>query len=147
MTYLGVVVLDVDKGLYIGIAFSLLLVIFRSQRLVLTVILYLIKVIAIEVFGNPRARATVLGNIPGTSVYEDMKICEAAREFEHVKIVRYEESIYYANVDNFKYKIVKLSGVDPVELLKIQEKHKRAAKKHSKRVRKIYFCLTFFQKC
>lgn len=32
ITYLGVMILDVDVGLYIGVAVSLLLVIFRSQR-------------------------------------------------------------------------------------------------------------------
>lgn len=31
-TYLGVMILDVDVGLYIGVAFSLLLIIFQSQR-------------------------------------------------------------------------------------------------------------------
>jgi MFS superfamily sulfate permease-like transporter len=32
ITYLGVVLFDVDIGLYIGIGFSLLMVVFRSQR-------------------------------------------------------------------------------------------------------------------
>jgi MFS superfamily sulfate permease-like transporter len=53
-TYLGVMILDVDVGLYIGVAFSLLLVIFRSQR----------------------ARTSVLGNVPGTNIYESIDDCE-----------------------------------------------------------------------
>jgi MFS superfamily sulfate permease-like transporter len=32
VTFLGVMILNVDIGLYIGIGFSLLLIIFRSQR-------------------------------------------------------------------------------------------------------------------
>ncbi|RNA41964.1 solute carrier family 26 member 10-like [Brachionus plicatilis] len=104
MTFLGVMILDVDVGLYIGVGFSLLLVIIRSQR----------------------ARATVLGNIPGTRVYECIDACEQAQEFENIKIIRYEESIYYANVDNFKYKIYKLCGLKPEE---VQKKLKKANSK------------------
>ena len=38
-----------------------------------------------------------------------------AKEIENIKIIRYEESLYYANVDNFKYQVFKLSGVNPEE--------------------------------
>jgi MFS superfamily sulfate permease-like transporter len=112
-------VFDVDKGLYIGVAFSLLMVIFRSQR----------------------ARTTVLGNLPGTSVYEDLSICEKAREIERIKIIRFEESIYYANVDNFKYKIIKLSGVDPARAFKSREKRQKRAKKLGAHLSKVGFLL------
>lgn len=47
-------ILDTDYGLYIGIVFSILLVVFRSQR-VLTF---------------------VLGNIPKTDIYEPIDLCE-----------------------------------------------------------------------
>jgi hypothetical protein len=43
-------------------------------------------------------------------------------EFQDIKIIRYEESIYYANADNFKYKIKKLSGFDPIEFFKREKK-------------------------
>ncbi len=59
-TFLGVLVLNTDVGLYIGVGFSLLLIILRTQR----------------------ARTSVLGNIPGTSIYEDINICDdVEREF------------------------------------------------------------------
>jgi hypothetical protein len=54
VTYLGVMILDVDVGLYIGVGFSLLLVIFKSQR----------------------AHTSVLGNIPGTNIFENIESCE-----------------------------------------------------------------------
>ena len=39
-----------------------------------------------------------------------------------IRIIRYEESLYYANVDNFKYKIIKLSKINPVdEMMKKQK--------------------------
>ena len=57
VTYLGVMILDVDIGLYIGVGFSLILVIFRSQR----------------------ARSSVLGNIPGTNIFEAIDACEEVK--------------------------------------------------------------------
>jgi hypothetical protein len=56
-----------------------------------------------------------------------------AHEFESMKIIRYEESVYYANVDNFKYKIVKMCGINPdlilAKLKKEQERDKKALEK------------------
>jgi MFS superfamily sulfate permease-like transporter len=95
ITFLGVVVFDVDIGLYVGLVSTLLLIILQSQR----------------------ARTTIMGNIPGTNIFECVDTCQNALEYKNVKIIRYEESVYYANVDNFKYKILKLSGVKPSEVL------------------------------
>ena len=95
ITFLSVLVFDVDIGLYLGVVSTLLLTVFKSQR----------------------ARSTLLGNIPGTNIFECVNTCREAREYKHVKIIRYEESVYYANVDNFKYKVIKLAGVKPSEVL------------------------------
>ena len=62
-----------------------------------------------------RARCSVLGNIPGTNIFESVCTCREAQEFRNIKIIRYEESIYYINVDNFKYQVMKLSGINPEE--------------------------------
>ncbi len=48
-------------------------------------------------------------------ILEDISI--KAKEYEQIKIIRYESSLYYANVENFSYKIVKLSGVNPSEVI------------------------------
>lgn len=60
-------------------------------------------------------------------------IFSKAQEFDGIKIIRYEESLYYANVENFKYQIFKLSGVNPGEissLIKIEEqKEKKIVRK------------------
>ena len=45
-----------------------------------------------------------------------------AKELENIKIIRYEESLYYANVDNFKYQVFKLSGVNPEKLNQLIKK-------------------------
>jgi hypothetical protein len=44
------------------------------------------------------------------------------KELENIKIIRYEESLYYANVDNFKYQVFKLSGVNPEKLKQLIKK-------------------------
>lgn len=77
-----------------------------------------------------------MGNIPGTSIFECIETCnqvntdqpdwiinylykkflkllKKAQEFPGIKIIRYEESLYYANVDNFKYQMLKLSTINP----------------------------------
>ncbi len=54
VTFLGVIILDVDIGLYIGLGFSLLLIIVQSQR----------------------ALTSVMGNIPYTDIYESIDICD-----------------------------------------------------------------------
>ena len=51
-----------------------------------------------------------------------------AYELDGIRIIRYEESVYYANVDNFKYRIVKAVGIDPKDitnqLAKLEKKTK-----------------------
>jgi MFS superfamily sulfate permease-like transporter len=62
-----------------------------------------------------RARCSVLGNIPGTNIFESVFTCREAQEFRNIKIIRYEESVFYINVDNFKYQVMKLSEINPEE--------------------------------
>ena len=51
-----------------------------------------------------------------------------------IKIIRYEESIYYANAETFKYKVIKLSEVDPFEII---NKIKRDAKQQENEYKKL----------
>ena len=62
-----------------------------------------------------RAHCSLLGNISWTTIFESVQTCREAQEFRNIKIIRYEESIYYINVDNFKYQVMKLSGINPEE--------------------------------
>jgi hypothetical protein len=74
-----------------------------------------------------------MGNIPYTDIYEAVSSCEDAREIEGIKIIRFEQSIYYANVENFMYKVIKNSGVDPSNVLykitRLQANHAKLVKK------------------
>ena len=97
---LRVIFIDDDVGLYLGVGSTLLLIIFRSQR----------------------PRITVMGNIPNTDVYESVDVCSEAQEIADTKILRFEESVYYANVENFKYKIIKFSDTNLILNLKVLRK-------------------------
>ena len=56
-----------------------------------------------------------------------------AKEFEGIKIIRDEASIYYANVENFVYKMVKTTGVRPAEII---EKINKKRAEHERLIRK-----------
>ncbi len=112
-TFGGTVILDVNYGLYFGIASSILIVIFQNQR----------------------AYTAILGHIPNTEIYEDARICDKAIEIENVKIIRYESPIYYANAENFSYRIFKATGVNPRQVMKTINKEKEIIRKHLKKIK------------
>ena len=57
---------------------------------------------------------------------------QKVREIPHIKIIRYEESIYYANVENFKYRFMKLAGVNPFIVLRENKLKEIKTKKNEK---------------
>ncbi|CAF2043604.1 unnamed protein product [Rotaria magnacalcarata] len=85
ITFAGVVLLDVDYGLYVGVATTILLLIIRSQR----------------------PHASSLGYLSSASIYEDKNAYPSATDIPNIKIFRFEENIYYANVDVFKKLFIK----------------------------------------
>ena len=107
--------------------FSILLIVFNSQRFCKKFLILIILFKHIN-FLKYRARASVIGNIPGTKIFESIDACEEAKEFDNIKIIRYEESLFYANVENFKYKVIKLTKVNPE--LKRKENSKPIQIKH-----------------
>jgi len=94
-TFCGVIILDIDSGLYIGLGCSLLLIIWQTQR----------------------PPVCVLGNLKNTELYFDIKYYKEANELNGLKIIRYEANVYYANVEDFAYKIMKLSTLRPNEVI------------------------------
>lgn len=52
-----------------------------------------------------------------------------AEQIPGIKILRFEESVFYANVDNFKYKVIKFSDVKINDILaKIKKERAEQAK-------------------
>nr|7V73_A Chain A, Prestin [Homo sapiens]7V74_A Chain A, prestin [Homo sapiens]7V75_A Chain A, prestin [Homo sapiens] len=111
VTFLGVVFLSVEIGLLVGVGFSLLTVLLRTQR----------------------PRTSVLGRIPGTDIYRDVKQYPEAEEVPGVKIFRIDSPIYFANSEYFKERLKRKTGVDPVKVLAAR---KKALKKIEKEIKK-----------
>jgi DNA-directed RNA polymerase alpha subunit len=76
-------------------------------------------------------------------IYLHFFVILKACEIDSIKIIRYESSIFYANVENFNYKILKKAGVNANEIIeKINKKKAEYLKKMNKINSKIrvYWC-------
>ena len=76
---------------------------------------------------------TVLGNIPFTDIYESIDLSDEAREFDTIRIIRFEASIFYGNVEYFTHMIKKLSKTNLDEALGKINKAKRECEKSMKK--------------
>ncbi|XP_064606095.1 prestin-like [Liolophura sinensis] len=90
VTYVSVVVLDADIGLALGIVFSLLTVVIRTQRV------------------NPVS----IGRVGDTNNYKSKKLYKEVKDIQGVKIVSYPAPLYFANVDNFLENVSKCLEFD-----------------------------------
>ncbi len=61
-------------------------------------------------FSFSRPHATSLGYLSSANLYEDKNAYPSATDIPNIKIFRFEENIYYANVDMFKKLFIKRIG-------------------------------------
>ncbi|NXS14711.1 S26A2 protein, partial [Neodrepanis coruscans] len=94
MTMLSSTLITTEIGLLVGVCFALLCIIFRTQR----------------------PRATLLGKVSNTEIYEDQSTYKQLSSIANIKIFRFESSLYYANKDYFKTVLYQKTGVNPVLL-------------------------------
>ncbi|XP_074459725.1 sulfate transporter-like [Larus michahellis] len=99
-TMLSSTLITTEIGLLVGVCFALLCVIFRTQR----------------------PRATLLGKVSNTEIYEDQSTYKQLSTIVNIKIFRFESSLYYANKDYFKAVLYQKTGVNPILLA---TKHQR----------------------
>ncbi|XP_048589441.1 solute carrier family 26 member 6-like [Nematostella vectensis] len=92
VTWSGVVFLGIDTGLAIGIVVALLMVIIRSAR----------------------PRYQILGQVPGTEIYRDIRQFPGAEEIPGIKIFRFESAVFYANAEYFRNALIQKIGMDPL---------------------------------
>ncbi|XP_077121856.1 sulfate transporter [Ranitomeya variabilis] len=107
VTMISSALISTELGLLIGIVFSMLCVIVRSQ--------------------NPGI--TLLGRVEASEVYESMTIYKDLNPTKGIKVFRFEASLYYVNKQCFKSALYKHVGVDPVLVTSAK---KKAAKKQEK---------------
>ncbi|XP_053936026.1 sulfate transporter isoform X1 [Cuculus canorus] len=93
-TMLSSTLISTEIGLLVGVCFALLCIIFRTQR----------------------PRATLLGKVGNTEIYEDQSTYKQLSSIANIKIFRFESSLYYANKDYFKTVLYQKTGVNPILL-------------------------------
>ncbi|XP_035208266.1 sulfate transporter-like isoform X1 [Stegodyphus dumicola] len=104
VTFLSVVILDMDYGLIIGILFSLITVLFRSQY----------------------PETCLLGNLPGTEIYRNVEKYPNVMEIPGVKIFHFGASIYFGNREYFRSQIFHHVSFQQSQTTKAQIKYQNA---------------------
>ncbi|XP_077573579.1 solute carrier family 26 member 6-like [Stigmatopora nigra] len=111
VTFVSTILLNLDLGLAVSIAFSLLTVIFRTQL----------------------PRYSILGQVPGTNLYLDIDSYKEAKEIPGIKIFRSSATIYYTNAEMYLEALQEKSGIRIAKLLAAKKKEAEIMKKQSKK--------------
>ncbi|XP_033742442.1 solute carrier family 26 member 10-like isoform X2 [Pecten maximus] len=96
VTFLAVVILYVDLGLWIGLIFSFFTVVLRTQR----------------------AKAVTLQRISDVDIYADDKKYMKTRQNPGVRVIAFNSPLYYANGDIFLRQVFTISGMKPQRVRK-----------------------------
>ncbi|XP_047439933.1 solute carrier family 26 member 6 isoform X2 [Mugil cephalus] len=127
VTFTSTILLNLDLGLAVSVAFSMLTFIFRTQM----------------------PRYSILGKVSGTDLYLDTDAYKEAKEIPGIKIFRSSTTIYYTNAEMYLEVLQEKSGIEIGKLLtakkkqhakekREQEKEKKKAKKEAKRQKKSF---------
>ncbi|XP_078087222.1 sulfate transporter isoform X2 [Mustelus asterias] len=103
VTMLSSALVSTELGLLIGVSFSVICVIARTQV----------------------PRAALLGHLEGTEIYEDVGRYKNLQNLSGVKIFRFEAPLYYANKEFFKKYLYKQTGVNPTLIIVARKKAER----------------------
>lgn len=105
--------ISTEIGLLVAVCFSMLCVIFRTQR----------------------PRATLLGQVSGTEIYEDQFTYKELNDIPYVKIFRFDASLYYANKDYFRNSLYSKTEINPSIVSALQRKAKKEEEAASRETR------------
>ncbi|KAM4044774.1 solute carrier family 26 member 10-like isoform 2-T2 [Anomaloglossus baeobatrachus] len=109
VTWLAVVILSVEMGLAVGVVFSMMTVVCRTQR----------------------AQCSVLGRAINTEIYRSIEQHNKCFEIPGVKILSYNAPIYYGNRDIFKETMRRIVGLTQ-EKIRRREKALKAMEQGQK---------------
>ncbi|PVD35184.1 hypothetical protein C0Q70_06465 [Pomacea canaliculata] len=109
VTFLSVVVLNVDLGLYIGIVFSFFTVVVRSQM----------------------TSVKTVENLVDTDIYKSSKLYDKTESRSDIRVVTYNTPLYYANGDLFMKNVYRTTGAHPEKLRKALKRIQRSTKVQS----------------
>ncbi|XP_062283133.1 solute carrier family 26 member 9-like [Scomber scombrus] len=115
VSFLATFFLSLPYGVAIGVAFSILVVIFKTQ------------------FRN----GSEMVQIMETDIYKNPKVYSKVKSITGVKIVNYCSPLYFANAEIFRQKVIKKTGLDPGKLIlarrKFLEKEQKEKAKEEKK--------------
>ncbi|XP_058500230.1 solute carrier family 26 member 6-like [Solea solea] len=114
VTFLCTILFNLDLGLAISVGFSMLTVIFRTQR----------------------PRYSVLGLVSGTELYLDTESYREAKEIPGIKIFRSSATIYYTNAEMYLEALQEKSEIDIGKLLTAKKKRKEELKRKQEKEKK-----------
>nr|XP_060621033.1 sulfate transporter [Anolis sagrei ordinatus]XP_060621034.1 sulfate transporter [Anolis sagrei ordinatus] len=103
VTMLSSALISTELGLLIGVCFSLLCVVLRTQR----------------------PEGQLLGWVPDSEIYEPLPAYKDLQTKPCIKVFRFEAPIYYANKESFKSMLYKQTGVNPVWELAAKRKSEK----------------------
>lgn len=105
VTVAATALISVELGLLVGIVFSMVCVIFKSQK----------------------PKVSLLGQADNTELYEDMEEYKNLTPPPQIHIFRFQAPLYYANKDTFLKSLYKAVRVDPfLELTRRRKAEKKA---------------------
>uniref|UniRef100_A0A8C9XC39 Sulfate transporter n=1 Tax=Sander lucioperca TaxID=283035 RepID=A0A8C9XC39_SANLU len=114
VTMSATALISVELGLLVGIVFSMICIIFKTQ--------------------NPKV--SLLGRANDTDLYEDMDEYKNLMPPPRVHVFRFQAPLYYANKDSFLRSLYKAVGVEPfLELTKRRKAEKKAKEMSSKQAK------------
>ncbi|XP_070093805.1 solute carrier family 26 member 6 isoform X21 [Equus przewalskii] len=100
VTFVATILLNLDLGLAAAVAFSLLLVVFRTQL----------------------PHYSILGQVPDTDIYRDVAEYSEAREVPGVKVFRSSATVYFANAELYSDTLKQKCGIDVDRLISRKKK-------------------------
>ncbi|XP_034393290.1 LOW QUALITY PROTEIN: solute carrier family 26 member 9-like [Cyclopterus lumpus] len=115
VSFLATFFLSLPYGVAIGVSFSILVVIFKTQ------------------FRNGSSMVQIMD----TDIYKNPKVYSKVISITGVKIVNYCSPLYFANAEIFRQRVIKKTGLDPGKLIlarrKFLEKEQKEKAKEEKK--------------
>ncbi|XP_070847976.1 prestin isoform X1 [Chaetodon trifascialis] len=121
VAFVASVLLGLDYGLLVAIAFAILTVIYRTQS----------------------PKSAVLGHVSNTGLYCDVDEYEEAAEYEGIKIFHSNTSIYFANSDLYVNALKEKTGVNPAHLQAARKARMKQKKANGNRNSALKICARY----
>ncbi|KAI1289834.1 Prestin [Halotydeus destructor] len=106
-SFLGVIILDVDNGLYFSLVYSLLVLVYKSSR----------------------PKTYLLGSINKTDVYVPIKNYGSAEQRDRIKIYQFCGPLHFSSIEFFKKDLIKKTQVSVTGIIADRKKREHNFKK------------------